>query len=67
MIRNIVLKKLKDIKKQFNLSKDVIKLSKMEIEYILNESKYEEYGARKVDKLVKEKIKKVPKITIETT
>lgn len=54
-ITKIVIKKLDEIIKKYKLKID-IKYSKTLIEDIVNASNYKIYGARKIDKVIKEKV-----------
>ncbi len=55
-IFDIVVKKLKDVKERFKKNNVDIHISHKVIEQIINESKFEEYGARKIDKIIRAKV-----------
>jgi ATP-dependent Clp protease ATP-binding subunit ClpA len=74
-IKKIVLDKIADMMKLFDLKESNFKLKNEVIEQIIELSEYKEFGARKVDKIIKdklydkiidEKINKNVNITIET-
>ena len=74
-IIKIINKNIENMKKYFELDNSNLKISKRVIDQIVKESDFEEYGARKIDNIIKSKLydivideilKKSVKITIET-
>ena len=74
-IKKIIISELDQVRKKFNLDNEQLKISSRVIDKIIDESNFEEFGARKIDNIVKNKIydivideimKKSVKITIET-
>lgn len=74
-IRKIILKEIKRLRESFKLDKEKLIIKESVIEKIVEETKYEEFGARKVEKIIKEKLYDIiideilnqsVKITIET-
>ena len=74
-IRKIIMNQIKELKKYFCFDDDNLIISSNVIEKIIEESKFEEYGARKIEKIIKDKLydiiideilNKNVKITIET-
>lgn len=74
-IRKIITKQLKELKQYFGFDNDNLIISNNVIEKIIEESKFEEFGARKIEKIIKDKLydiiideilNKSVKITIET-
>lgn len=53
-IKNLITKKLYNIKKKYKNIK--LNINEKVIEEIIKESNYEEFGARKIDKIIKDKI-----------
>ena len=53
-IKNLITKKLYNIKKKYKNIK--LNINEEVIEEIIKESNYEEFGARKIDKIIKDKI-----------
>lgn len=74
-VKKIVFSELDKLRKKFGLDKENLKISSNVIEKIVEESKFEQFGARKIENIIKNKIydvvideimKKSVKITIET-
>ena len=74
-VKKIAFSELDKLRKKFGLDKENLKISSNVIEKIVEESKFEEFGARKIENIIKNKIydvvideimKKSVKITIET-
>ena len=55
-VRNIVEKRLNLLKNKYKNRRIIVKLSKHVINDIIQLSNYEEYGARKIDKIVKNEL-----------
>lgn len=55
-ISEIVTKKIKLIKEKFKSKNINVHISNKVIDEIINESNYEEYGARKIDKIIRSKL-----------
>ena len=55
-IKSIVLKKLKEIKNEYKKNNVDIAISKKLVDNIISKCNYEEYGARKVDKVIDDTI-----------
>ncbi len=55
-IFDIVTKKLKEVKEKFRENNIDIHISNKVVEQIIDESKFEEYGARKIDKIIRTKV-----------
>lgn len=55
-IKQIIMKKIKDVKEKFKKEGITIHISNKVIDEIMKETKYEEYGARKIDKVIKNKL-----------
>ena len=53
---NIVVQKLKKLKEKFKKNNIDIHISNKVIDQIIDESKFDEYGARKIDKIIRTKV-----------
>ena len=74
-IKKIILKEIDKLRDNFNLDKKRLIIKPQVIENIIQETKYKEFGARRVEKIIKDKLydtvidemlNKSVKITIET-
>ena len=74
-IKKIILKEIEKLRDNFNLDKKRLIIKPQVIENIIQETKYKEFGARRVEKTIKDKLydtiidemlNKSVKITIET-
>ena len=74
-IKKIILKEIEKLRDNFNLDKKRLIIKPQVIENIIQETKYKEFGARRVEKIIKDKLydtiidemlNKSVKITIET-
>ena len=74
-IKKIILKEIDKLRDNFNLDKKRLIIKPQVIENIIQETKYKEFGARRVEKIIKDKVydtvidemlNKSVKITIET-
>lgn len=74
-IKKIIMNEIKETEKYFSLTKDNFIVKERVIEQIIKESKYQEFGARRISKIIKskiydtiidEKLNKKIKITIDS-